>query len=316
MPAQHKEVSQTDHQFPMENEYTRCVNVLNSGGILTHLPQSNGLGVIGIDGIEYPLPTLERVAALFDLNREFVARKISQGFDALQLTPMAMPLPVLIHWLIDALRKHAADGKIYQTRHSPSDLLIPVRVNPDKQVWVWERLRERLDADEIIYFPQAYSSKHGGQSKFEVIQNRRICAFPGWSVGLVESSAFIPEQGHGKTLGGRRRLEIGASPRDYLQILQAQEYQGETGKTLEDFLIEFFTHLETTNEISHDRWDNNSLWLVGQYVKYIEQLKSDLVPTGWWHRDFGRLRLDAHRPGNKRCTRSWGVSTVVRLGSG
>jgi len=36
-------------------------------------------------------------------------------------------------------------------------------------------------------------------------------------------------------------------------------------------------------------------------------------PSGWWHRDFGRARLDAHRPGNKLCTRSWGGSSTVRL---
>ena len=36
-------------------------------------------------------------------------------------------------------------------------------------------------------------------------------------------------------------------------------------------------------------------------------------PSGWWHRDFGRARLDAYRPGNKLCTRSWGGSSTVRL---
>jgi hypothetical protein len=272
--------------------------------------------VIGIDGNEYPLPTQEQVIELFYQNNEFVGRKIPQWFNRLQLTPMAMPTPLLIDRLKDAIRKHAAEGKIYQTRRSPSDPLISVRVNPEKQIWVWERLSERLDTNEVIYFPQAYSSNHAGQTKLEVIHNRRICAVSGWSVGLVESSAFQPSQGQGKSLGGRRQLELGSSPRDYLQMLQSQDYQGETGKTLEDFIIEFLTRLETINEISYDRRDNNSLWLVGQYVKRIEQVKSDLVPTGWWHRDFGRLRLDAHRPGNKQCTHSWGVSTVVRLCSG
>jgi hypothetical protein len=41
----------------------------------------------------------------------------------------------------------------------------------------------------------------------------------------------------------------------------------ETGKTFEDFITKFFTYLETiTNEISNDRYDNNVLWLLGQYV--------------------------------------------------
>ncbi|MCJ7752190.1 MAG: hypothetical protein MUQ65_14080, partial [Armatimonadetes bacterium] len=163
------------------------------------------------------------------------------------------------------------------------------------------------------YFPQEYSSNHRGRTKPEIVNDGRICAVPGWSVGLIESLPIIPRQGRGRTLAGRRQLEIGASPREYLQTLHTQAYQGETGTTLEDFVTRFLTHLETTNEISNDRYDDNALWFLGQYVTYVPRLKSDLVPTGWWHRPFGRLRLDAHRPGNKLCTSSWGASTVVRL---
>ena len=109
---------------------------------------------------------------------------------------------------------------------------------------------------------------------------------------------------------GRKQLEIGLSPREYIQILKTESYTGETGKTLEDFITEFLTHLETTNEVSHDRYNDNSLWCLGQFtkIKYAE-----LVPTGWWHREFGRVRLDMHRTGNKLCTKSWGASTTVRL---
>jgi hypothetical protein len=123
----------------------------------------------------------------------------------------------------------------------------------------------------------------------------------------------MPQQGEGKTLGGRKQLEISSSPRDYLRTLQMPAYQGETGKTLEDFITKFLTYLETTNEVSNDRYDDNALWLLGQYVTYVKKVKSDLVPTGWWFRPFGRVRLDAHRPGNRLCTRSWGGSTTVRL---
>jgi len=301
-------------QFPVESEYGRCVRALNQSGILSPLSRSESLGVIGIDGKEYPVPTQQGVVKLFDHNRELVARKVPQGFDRLELTPMAMPIPLLIDRMNTVILIHAAEGKIYQTRPSPSDLLIPVRVNPEKQVWIWETLRQALDSDELVYFPREYSSNHQGQTKQEVLNDERICAVPGWSVGLVESLPIMPQPGQGKTFAGRKQLEIGCSPRDYLRTLQTQFYQGETGKTLEDFITNFLTHLAATNEISNDRLDNNASWLLGQYVKYVDHLKSDLVPTGWWHRDFGRLRLDAHRPGNRLCTRSWGGSSTVRLG--
>ena len=129
-------------------------------------------------------------------------------------------------------------------------------------------------------------------------------------MGLVESLPIMPQQGRGKTLGGRRQLEIGSSPRDYLRILQTQAYQGETGKTLEDFIAKFLIHLETTNEVSNDVHDNNALWCLGQYLKVTY---AELVPTGRWFRDVGRARLDMHRTGNRLCTRSWGGSSTVRL---
>ena len=302
--------AQSEQYFPVERKYARCVAALNCTGILTLLPKSESIGVIGNDGKEYQIPTQEQVVELFEANRELVGRKVAQGFDRLELTPMAMSTPLLVDRMKAAILKHAAEGKIFQTRRSPSDPLIPVRVNTEKHVWIWDTLRQALDSDEIVYFPQEYSSNHRGQTKTEVVKDGRVCAVPGWSVGLVESYPFLPQQGRGKTLGGRRQLETGSSPREYLQTLQTEAYHGETGKTLEDFVTKFLTHLEATNEVSNDRYDDNALWCLGQYVK-VEY--ADLVPTGWWHRVFGRARLDMHRTGNRLCTRSWGGSSTVRL---
>jgi hypothetical protein len=80
--------------------------------------------------------------------------------------------------------------------------------------------------------------------------------------------------------------------------------------SLEDFITKFLTHLETTNEASNDVNDNNALWCLGQYLKITY---AALVPTGRWIRDVGRVRLDMHRTNNKLCTKSWGVSSTVRL---
>ena len=305
-----EEDPQSGQLFAVEGEYARCVAALSRTGILAFLPNSESWGVIGIDGKEYPIPSKEHVVELFAHNRELVGRKVPQGFDRLELTPMAMPIPLLLERVAAAILEYAAQGKICQTRQSPSDPPIPVRVSTEKHVWVWDTLMQAIETAELAYFPQEYSSNHRGQTKLEVVNNGRICAVPGWSVGLVEDLPILPQQGRGKTLGGRTQLETGSSPREYLQTLESQAYQGETGKTLEDFATRFLTHLVTTNEVSNDRDDNNSLWCLGQYlrIQYAET-----VPTGWWNRDFGRVRLDLHRTGNKRCTKSWGGSSTVRL---
>lgn len=305
-----KKTNRTEQSFPVEKEYIRCVTGLSRTGVLTSLSKSGSPGVIGIDGKDYPVPTREQVEELFARNHRLVSRKVSQGFNCLQLTPMAVPLPFLIDLMEKAILQHANEEQIFQTGRSPSGLLVPVRVNKVKIVWIWETLRQALDTDALVYFPQEYSSHHRGQTKVEAIKNKRICAVPGWSVGMVENQPIMPSQGEAKTLGGRRQLEIGLSPREYLQTLQTQAYQGETGKTLEDFNVKFLTRLDAINEVSHDVNDNNAMWCLGQYLKVPY---AELVPTGRWHRDVGRLRLDMHRTGNKLCTKRWGAVTMVRL---
>jgi hypothetical protein len=185
---------QSEHLFLVEREYTRCVAALTRTGILTLLPKSESIGVIGIDGKEYPMPTQEQVIELFAHNRELVGRKVPQGFDRLELIPMAMPILFLIDRMNAAILKHTAEGKIYQTRRCHSDPLIPVRVNTEKHVWIWDTLRQALDTDELVYFPQEYSNNHREQTKLEVVNNGRICAVPGWSVGLVERLPIMPQQ--------------------------------------------------------------------------------------------------------------------------
>ncbi|MBU3955873.1 hypothetical protein KJ633_05375 [bacterium] len=294
----------------VEKEYDRCVSALNRAGILMSLPKSESTGVIGIDGKEYPIPNREQLAEIFAHNRELVGRKVLQGFDRLELTPMAMSTTLLIELMKAAIIEHAADGKIYQTRRSSSDPLIPVRVHKEKHVWLWETLRQTLEKNGLVYFPQEYSVNHRGQTKLEVINNGRICAAAGWSVGLIESFSVMPEQGQGRTLGGRRQLEIGFSPNEYLQTLRSEAYEGETGKTLEDFITKFLTRLVTANEVSNDVDDKNALWCLGQYLKIPY---AELVPTGRWHRKVGRARLDMHRSNNKLCARNWGGASTVRL---
>jgi len=302
--------------FPVESEYARCVTAFNRAGILTRLPGSGNSGVIGTDGREYPVPSCEEVAALFDRNRELVERKVPQGFERLALTPLAMPVPLLIDRMRAAVLRHAGEGTIFRTLRSPSDPFKPVRVNPEKTVWVWETLWQAFDTDRLVYFPQEDPGHRKGEAEYrgctksEAIDDGSICAIPGWSVGLVESFPFMPGPGEGTTRAGRTQLEIGLSPREYLRTLQGEAYAGETGTTLEDFITEFLTRLETENEVSNDISDNNALWCLGQYMKIPY---AEVVPTGRWHRPVGRVRLDMHRTGNKRCTKSVGAATVVRL---
>ena len=303
----------SEGSFPLEKEYARTIAALNRTGIMTLLPRSEVVGVIGIDGREYPVPTQEQLQEVFIRNSELVDGKMRQGFTQLQLTPIARPTSRLMDRVRTTVLKHAAAGKIIQTKQDSADPDIPVRVNTGEQIWIWDRVRQALDTPSLVYFPQAYTDcDHRGLTKEEVMQNSRLCAVPGWGVGLIEPIPIMPQQGQGEVIGGRRQLEAYSIPRDYLLALGTSTYQGETGWTPEDFLTHFTTQLETTNQVSHDRYDSNALWLLGSYMP-SSMPNSGLVPVGYWARDAGRkMHVSAHRPGNR--LRAWVARSMVRLG--
>lgn len=309
----------SEEMFRLETEYASAITALKQTEIITLLPQSEVLGVIGIDGEEYPAPSFAQLLEIIERNKDLVDAKWRQGFTRLQMTPIAMPAPRLIDCAIAAILKHAAAGTILQTKPNPTDADIPVRVNTAKPFWIWERLRQALDTPKVVYFPQVYSPQdHLGLTKEEVARDARFCAVPGWSVGLIEPIPIMPGQGQGRVIGGRKELEEYSTPRDYLLTLSAPAYQGETGWTPEDFLAHFTTQLESTDQISHDRYDGNALWLLGMYVPNVmpssgdERYKMQLVPVGYWARDAGRkLYLTTHRTGNR--LKSCVARTAVRL---
>ena len=287
---------------------------MNQTGIITFLPRSKKIGVIGINGEEYPVPTREQLQEIFDRNKELVDRKMRQGFTQLQLTPIAMSVSQLIDRVKTVVLKHAAAGKILQTKENSTDADIPARVNTGGPIWIWDRVRQVLDTPNLLYFPRAYTNRdHQGSKKEQVIRKTRLCAVPGWSVGLIEPISIMSQQGQGEVIGGRKQLEEYCTPREYLQILSTPIYEEETGWTPEDFLTHFVATLETTNQISHDRHDGNALWLLGSYMPN-SMPNAKLVPVGYWDRDAGRrLRLTAHRTGNR--LRAWVARSMVRLGT-
>ena len=167
--------------FPLEKEYTRAITALNRTGVLALLPRSENLGVVGIDGKEYPVPTREQLREVFTRNEELVDGKTLQGFTQLQLTPIAMPTSQLIDRVKTAVLRHAAAGKIFQTKQDSADADIPVRANTEP-VWIWELVRQALDTPNLVYFPKDYTDHHRGYTKEEVMQ-----AIPSSSMDIVRS---------------------------------------------------------------------------------------------------------------------------------
>lgn len=158
---------------------------------------------------------------------------------------------------------------------------VPVEVDTSEPVWTWDALKGADTSGALVYSPSSFSRVQHGLEKSAVIGTRDICAVSGWSVALVEDASTLPQEGQGKTFGGRHQLETNRTPNDYLSTLKGSQYRQETGFTPEDFLVKFATHLEETNQISHDWSDNSAAWLVGAYHKTEAS-----VPLAYWYQGF------------------------------
>ena len=114
----------------------------------------------------------------------------------------------------------------------------------------------------------------------------------GFKISLEEDLDFLPtkkeQDGNGNDITerraaikeGREQMENNQSSEEYLDILQTREpYKGEEGLIIEDWLADFLCKLETTNQVSNIWEQNNSLWLLGNYIKDF-----GYVPRGFWDR--------------------------------
>jgi len=232
--------------YHLEKQYASQVAILEQAGIL-----KEGV-ILGIDGNEYPIPTLEQIAVrLFERCKE-LETKHGQGFTKLLLVPFGMSLDSLQETLKQFLLK-------YKESHSSFDLETN---NPSF-------FPSELKGSDVGNFPDlVYYSRFFDRKKFQKQTKAQIINTYGcWIVHLLQpsdpsnshSSGFapIPREGQGTPQGDlvpRPPLEANKTPNEYLSILQkAQEdedspYHGETGMTPEDWIIAFMIHLTETGK--------------------------------------------------------------------
>ncbi|MBI5306431.1 hypothetical protein HZB04_02515 [Candidatus Wolfebacteria bacterium] len=92
----------------------------------------------------------------------------------------------------------------------------------------------------------------------------------------------IPRAGKGKEIKGRKQLEAGQTPNQYLETLKTNPiYQNETGMTPEEQIIYAIKHLEQTNRVIDDYSGKGSAsYQLGAYFPAINN-----VPYTHWFRD-------------------------------
>ncbi len=278
----------------LKEQYELQRNILFRTTVVGQLLGRDELGFVGIDGKEYPIPSYGEIEKLVKEREGLLTQKAGQGFVKLILVPIGMRLGVLIEKYKQSLLTHLREGALFATKKTLDDPDEPIDLDGDKPVWVWDGFVEADANDMLFYYPQQYSPQsHGGKTKHELLAGGKA-----WNVLLIEYLPNIPRGGAGETINGRKQLEAGRSPREYLKMIQTDPmYANEQGFCIEDQLIYAITHLEETNQIMND-WEGNgsSAYQLGAYM-----VDGDSVPVvsygrGYTRAGIVRLGVDFHGP--------------------
>jgi len=269
------------------------------------------LCITGIDGKEYPIPTLEQITIRLFERREELKTKHDQGFTKLLLVPFGMSLDALRETLKQFLLKHKKDNPSFD-------------LDTNQPLWTWLEYpgADIGDPPKLVYYPQSFDQEgHGGKTKMEILEEQAgrrwtptsvgvaegsETGTPGWTIHLLQPSdpsdshspgfAPIPHEGQGTPQGDltpRPSLEAGKTPTEYLSLLQKSQddpyspYSQESGMTPEDWIMAFMTHLTETKKPLDDVWNITNTesisYLTGAFFP-----SSVHVPIVCWYR--GNLR--------------------------
>jgi len=305
LPEHLREVERLYH---LSEQYTFQVNLLKEAGILN---ERNA--ILGIDGKEYPIPTLEQIASRLLERKSELSVKRDQGFIKLLLVPFGMSLDALQ----EILKQFLLD---YEQTHPDFYL------NTRDPLFTQEDAYKGADTEDppkMVYHPKSFDPhNHQGQTKIEILEKQAVTpnSFPGWTIHLFQPSniqdlkqntpkgiALVPRKGKGQTQGEktpRPSLEACQSSIDYLSLLQkAQDnpsspYFQEFGMTPEDWILAFMIHLEETGKPLDNLDDptktQSITYLTGAFFPSIAG--SAFVPLAHWCRDARQAMLGRQDP--------------------
>lgn len=234
-------------------QYDEQVEILKALKIVEHLADADEIGIVGIDGKEYPLPTKEMIAAEIRGNEEKYRTKIEQGFTQFLLVPFAMPLDKFTTILSDQIFEHGTRDNLYDVQGN-----IIILDNDKDPLYDTELAKEGDEDSSLTYYPQGFDKpEEKGKTKQEILDQNRGNPFNGWNILLIEDLSNLPGKRNGREVGGRQQIESDKRPHEYLELLRTDpRYQYEQGMTPEDWMAYALQRLEQNNQII-DLYDNN-----------------------------------------------------------
>ena len=299
----------------LQEQYESQVETMQKLGMV-EVFKSGELGIKGIDGKEYAIPTQAEIVERIEAKKELVERKQEQGFTRLLLVPFGMKLDDLIEAYKQRILDHSQKGKLFATKKDSGDPSMPLELNESQPLWKWDGYNNADATGELVYNPKEFSKNHKGETKQEVLARQG-----GWQVLFIEDMPNIPRD-NPKTKGGRTQIDTGGSsikkyikrgenipsPAEYLKALNKEPaYNGESGMTPEEQLTYAILHLEETDQVIDDYRGNGSIsYQIGAYFP-----SSGSAPSAYWSRGDRQANVDRNSPDNRND--NCGVRPAVRL---
>lgn len=216
-------------------QYQKQKRILEEIGILKDLPESQNLGVIGVNNREYPLPDLVEISGGLTREKiELLKSKSKQGFTKLMMVPFPMNLLELMEVHKQLVIKRAEQGLL----RSPGKRILTGNFNEPYRFTPEIEWHNEDPEKSFIYYYEAIddrgyrSPKRNRNSKRELLEDGR-----GWNIVLAQDFHPIIDK-KGLRLDGRLDEKIATSAEDFLKVLKkSPEFKGEQGFAVEDWIL-------------------------------------------------------------------------------
>ena len=207
-------------RLKLKDQWASQVKMLNEAGVLELLPESQELGIIGIDGQEYAIPSYEQILGRITQGKaEILENQTENGYKQLILTPFAMPLRQLCKLVEGSFKKVLSENQVVDAYGSDE------RINSDNFI---EDNGNILDSDingEMVYYPNSDDSKDG-LTKIDCIKENG-----GWEIDFIAKE-----------------------PQKYIQDINKQKkamvHGGVRGLTLESWLTQSMNFFQNEKKFS------------------------------------------------------------------
>lgn len=309
--------AEREHHF--REQYDQQVDLLKRFGFAQTKTEHSQYGedyevlyIKGIDNQKYPLPSYNEIMAHIAEKNDLMRMKEGQGFNRLVLVPFAMGLDRLI----EGVKKYLLE---YQTRESRTfdvDVDQPILYNTRKD-WT------KVDREGKLLYDPLTSKKGGnqGKSKKNILKedDKNDVWNHGWRILLLQGDSgtkgIKPAFGYVDKIeqGDVETPDTNKSPEQYLEWLiqatknRASSQFGESGMTMEEWLLAFIVHLESTGQPLDDA-DNGSPTPILTGTCYAE---SERLFFAYFSRDLKAIRLAERSTGY--ALEADGHRTAVRI---